>query len=290
MSSSPGEKKVTQRKRVHSDNEEEEEANNEKNEVVTTRSTSKSITGAKGAKKKKSKNNDSVVASAAAAAAAAAAGTKERVWRLSKKDTRECYCQCMDWSKKFNAFHGLPASVDPAVISVRQEQLVELVDELYQIWTMAYNPVGNGMDPLSVIFSLFFQGKTLNYITLSEVEIEGSMMGYKKNIESLAMLHRTYHFCDSANPEHNCSMSKLNNIMKAMQNGYQMLLHAYSAQLALNPSAANVYPSKNVLYFVDNFINGKQRLEEATGLKKLVLYIREIAAQKGYRRYRDGVY
>ena len=214
-----------------------------------------------------------------------------RTWQLSHEDAEYCLMDYVLWVQRYTAFIGLPSSTDAEIEKSRQEELVYLVNELYNIWTRGRSASRGAnviVDPQGIAYCLFV-GQLVG-VKLNQGIIEHKMSEFTQQIMSVIGAHQMHNFADSSIPEHNLSLSKMNSVMMATQNAYRMLLHACAMQFALNPATESIVPSKDVLFFVENFRLFKVRFEEAKPLQKLILYMIAVASQKRYRRYQNGVY
>lgn len=243
-----------------------------------------------------------------------------RIWQLSFKHAKTILFAYKCWLQRYSAFKQLTVTDDPDIVVSRQRELVYLTDEYYNIWTRGCSlaqqedmpdeddhiiqlpvpqpPIESGLrfrenkpgnvDAMAIVYVIFFGN--YYHVDLKQDEVKRRMDVLQSEVIGLFEAHRDYGYCDSNDPEHNRSMSKVNNILMALQNGYRMLLHACAMQFALNPSIASIQPSKDVIFFVDNFQHYGARMDDAKPLVKLIMYMTAVAAQKRYRRYRDGVY
>lgn len=224
-----------------------------------------------------------------------------RQWQLSDADIVRCLQSYACWKMRLASFVRLPVlSVEDDTAEMREERLVELrylANELYAIWTMGCSAstapqsgVDSGAikaDPMGIAYALFFH--RVVDVNLSPGAVDSAMVPLSEDVNELINLHRRYRYCANE-PEHNASMSMVNNVRYALQNAYRMLHHAASLTIAVDPSKAAIEPSKNVLYQVDNFNYFQARMKDAKPFAKLISYLVAVAAQRRYRRHRDSVY
>jgi len=232
-----------------------------------------------------------------------------RPWQMSDADLYECVQAYAAWKTRLQSFIWLPvisAKDDLDLWQDRVSELQYLSRELYTLWTRgcsASSPKAqtttvdeNGeevavplaFDPVAIGYCLFFQ-RVID-VNLSPSMVDEAMAPHKDNINEMVSLHKKYGFCDQDQDEHNQSMSYLNSVRVALENTYRMMHHAASLTIAIDPSKSAIAPSDNVLYMIEKFNRFHVNMKDAHPNTKLVIYLISIAEQRGYRRYRDGVY
>jgi len=231
-----------------------------------------------------------------------------RPWQMTDADLYECVQAYVAWKCRLKSFIWLPVISPGDDLDLWEQRVTELKylsKELYTIWTRGCStasPVAQAtitdedghtvevplkFDPLAIGYCLFFQ-RVID-VNLSPAMVDAAMAPLKDDLNELVSQHKKYEFCEDK-PEQNQSMSYLNSVRVALENTYRMMHHAASLTIAIDPSKSAVTPSKNVLYMIDKFNRFHAQMKDAKPLTKLILYLISIAEQRGYRRYRDGVY
>jgi hypothetical protein len=237
-----------------------------------------------------------------------------RQWQLSDDAMVVCLKSYVAWKLRLQSFISLPVgdveSMDAEVLETRRNELKYLATELLTIWSTGCSSssvhardgqnddaagddaggaggAGSRADPIAIAYCLFFH-RVVN-VNLSPGAVDEAMEDLKDDVNELVSQHKRYMMVNNT-IEDNSSMSKVNSVRLALQNAYRMLHHAASLTIAIDPTKSSIEPSKNVLYQIDNFNYFHERLNDSKPLLRVILTLIQVAAQRGYRRYRDGVY
>jgi hypothetical protein len=231
-----------------------------------------------------------------------------RQWQLSDGAMITCLQAYVAWRMRLQSFVKLPViykNDDEELWESRINELKYLGEELLAIWSTgcsnakplidddAIHVQEDGdrgvqkVDPMAIAYCLFFHRVT--DINLSPAVIDEAMVPIRDDINELISHHKKYNYIHSSSGP-NESLTNVNNVACAVQNAYCMLQHAASMSIAIDPSKTGITPAKTVLYTVDNMNSFQKRLADAKEFTRVIIYLVQVAVQRGYRRYRDGVY
>lgn len=226
------------------------------------------------------------------------------MWQLPERAMLTCFKDLLCWRGRMGKFVSKPLINDKksdegqAEMSERIKELRFLVLEYSSLWLYGHSLTSDDerqMDanhtapnPMAVTFCLFF-GKSTE-LNLTPSAVESAYLPLHQDVMALVEQHKKYKYFDNDNAEHNTSLTKVNNVRTALQQGYYMLLHAAGVSIAIDPHKSAIMPSKNVLHYVENSNHLKDRMAEAKPILQCVLYLLNILSQNRYRRYKDSVY
>jgi len=234
-----------------------------------------------------------------------------RQWQMKDADMVTTLQAYVAFRMRLQSFVRLPVisrDDDEELWEQRTDELQYLGQELLAIWSTgcssgqpvldddngqhAKNKSRSGntkVDPMGIAFCLFFH-RTVD-INLSPVGIDAAKNELWDDVNELVGLHKRYNFDnEKIDGPHTASLRNVYNIAYAVQNAHHMLQHAFAMSIALDPSKNGITPSKNVLHIVHNMNSQAKIISDSQNLTKVVKFLIQVAATRGLRRYRNGVY